>query len=126
MNGALREMTARLAHAAPAPAPGKQKAARMAHAMAWAEGALVARQRRQKAAQRALSRQVRTQPETRGYRGTTFVPLNARLESNKEEEEPETEAVLSGGTRCRQYRGTSLIRNNPSLGPYRRLMPGAI
>ena len=34
---------------------------------------------------------------------------------------------VGGGERCVEpYRGTSLIRNNPSLGPYSRLMPRAL
>ena len=41
-----------------------------------------------------------------------FVSLNSRLESNKEE-----------GGRGVRYRGTSLIRNAPLLGPYRRALP---
>ena len=34
---------------------------------------------------------------------------------------PQPRLCLSG-----TYWGTSLIRNNPSLGPYRRLMPRAL
>jgi len=35
-------------------------------------------------------------------------------------------APIRGQALACQYRGTSLIRNNPSLGPYRRLMPRAL
>ena len=35
-------------------------------------------------------------------------------------------AVVAGSVAGDPYRGTSLIRNNPSLRPYSRLMPRAL
>jgi hypothetical protein len=61
------------------------------------------------------------------------VSLNARLESNNEEEKsPST--LDAQVLRCRPtwwgdakpYRGSSLIRNSLPLGPYSRTMPRAL
>ena len=46
------------------------------------------------------------------------VPLNSRRESNKERRE--WKLLFLG------YRGTSLIRNTPLLGPYSRTIPRVI
>jgi len=47
------------------------------------------------------------------------VSLNSRLESNKEEEDTWWERARHPGLKL-SYRGTSLTRNTPLLGPYSR------
>jgi len=70
------------------------------------------------------------------FKTHTFVSLNSRRESNKEDEEKDlgpprqTLEPLPGETRhyplTGDYRGTSLVRNNPTLGPYRKPMSRAL
>ena len=63
----------------------------------------------------------------------TFVSLNSRIESHKEEDEvpwvskPAWQALLwKCALRLPRYRGTSLTRNNPPVGPYSRVLPRAL